>query len=42
MAPLHHHFEKGGMPEITVVRRFWLAGALAGAAGLAVAIASIA
>lgn len=42
MAPLHHHFEKGGMPETTVVRRFWLAGALAGAAGLAVAIASIA
>lgn len=42
MAPLHHHFEMGGMPETTVVRRFWLAGALAGAAGVAVAIAVIA
>lgn len=42
MAPLHHHFEKGGMSEQTVVHRFWLAGALAGAAGLAAAIASIA
>ena len=42
MAPLHHHFELGGMPETTVVRRFWLAGALAGAAGIAAAIAIIA
>lgn len=30
MAPLHHHFEKGGMSETQVVRRFWAAGALAG------------
>lgn len=26
MAPLHHHFEKGGMSETKVVQRFWLAG----------------
>lgn len=37
-APLHHHFEMGGMPETTVVRRFWLAGAAAAAAGLALAV----
>ena len=28
MAPIHHHFELGGWPEITVIVRFWL---LAGA-----------
>jgi phospho-N-acetylmuramoyl-pentapeptide-transferase len=28
MAPLHHHFEKGGMPETQIVRRFWLVGLL--------------
>lgn len=27
MAPLHHHFEKKGWSEQTVVRRFWLASA---------------
>lgn len=37
MAPLHHHFEAGGMPETVVVRRFWLAGLLCAAAGLLVA-----
>ncbi len=35
MAPLHHHFELGGMPEYQVVRRFWLVGCLAAIAGLA-------
>lgn len=30
MAPLHHHFEKGGMPETRVVRWFWLAGLAGG------------
>jgi len=25
MAPLHHHFELGGLPEQQVVLRFWLA-----------------
>lgn len=24
MAPLHHHFEKGGMPESRVIVRFWI------------------
>jgi len=38
MAPLHHHFELGGWPETTVVRRFWLAGLAAGAAGLALVL----
>jgi phospho-N-acetylmuramoyl-pentapeptide-transferase len=28
MAPLHHHFELGGLPELTVVVRFWAASAL--------------
>jgi phospho-N-acetylmuramoyl-pentapeptide-transferase len=23
MAPLHHHFELGGLPEQQVVLRFW-------------------
>jgi len=34
-APLHHHFEMGGWPETTVVRRFWLAGAAAAVVGVA-------
>lgn len=29
MAPLHHHFEEGGMKETKVVRIFWLATLLA-------------
>ncbi len=37
MAPLHHHFELGGIAEPRVVRWFWLAGCLAASAGLAVA-----
>jgi phospho-N-acetylmuramoyl-pentapeptide-transferase len=28
MAPLHHHFELGGLPELTVVVRFWWASVL--------------
>jgi phospho-N-acetylmuramoyl-pentapeptide-transferase len=35
MAPLHHHFELGGHHEVQVVRRFWAAGAVAAACGLA-------
>ncbi len=27
MAPLHHHFELAGWPEITVIIRFWMIGA---------------
>ncbi|MBB5183298.1 phospho-N-acetylmuramoyl-pentapeptide-transferase [Catenisphaera adipataccumulans] len=34
MAPLHHHFEKGGMPETQVVHRFWFAGVILSALGL--------
>ena len=36
MAPLHHHFELGGMEETRVVRRFALTSWLCAAAGLAV------
>ncbi|MBM3213938.1 phospho-N-acetylmuramoyl-pentapeptide-transferase [Candidatus Poribacteria bacterium] len=28
MSPLHHHFEKGGMPEPKVTVRFWIVAAL--------------
>lgn len=28
MAPLHHHFEKGGIPEPKVTVRFWIIGAI--------------
>lgn len=28
MAPLHHHFEKGGVPETTIVTRFWIVSIL--------------
>lgn len=35
MSPLHHHFELGGWPEPTVVKTFWLAGAVCGMLGLA-------
>ena len=26
MAPLHHHFEVGGMPESKIIIRFWIIG----------------
>lgn len=35
MAPLHHHFEKKGWAETTVVIRFWIVSAACGALGLA-------
>jgi phospho-N-acetylmuramoyl-pentapeptide-transferase len=28
LAPLHHHFEKGGWDETQVVVRFWILGIL--------------
>ena len=28
MAPLHHHFQKGGVPEAKIVARFWIIGML--------------
>lgn len=34
MAPLHHHFEKGGWDEGKVVDRFWMAGAILAIIGL--------
>lgn len=40
MAPLHHHFEKGGMPETQIVRRFWLVG-LAGGVAAATVLAGL-
>lgn len=35
MAPIHHHFEKMGWPESTVVIRFWIVSAMMALAGLA-------
>ena len=35
MAPLHHHFEKKGWAEPTVVIRFWIIATILGLAGLA-------
>ena len=28
MSPLHHHFQKGGMHEVKIVNRFWIAAVL--------------
>jgi phospho-N-acetylmuramoyl-pentapeptide-transferase len=36
-APIHHHFELLGVPEVNVVFRFWLVGALCAAVGLVLA-----
>ncbi len=38
MAPLHHHFEKGGLSEVQVMQRFWLVGVLGAALGAALAL----
>ena len=35
MAPIHHHFEKLGWPESTVVIRFWIVSLMLALAGLA-------
>lgn len=35
MAPIHHHFQKQGMPEARVVSRFWLVGILLAVSTLA-------
>ena len=35
MAPFHHHFERSGWPETTVVVRFWLITSMAVALGIA-------
>ncbi len=34
MAPLHHHFEKGGLSEVQVVHRFRIAGIILASIGL--------
>jgi phospho-N-acetylmuramoyl-pentapeptide-transferase len=34
MAPLHHHFELGGLGEVSVVNRFWLTSLLLVVMGL--------
>lgn len=36
MAPIHHHFELGGWPEITVIVRFWIIAGLSTAFALGV------
>lgn len=41
MSPLHHHFELLGIHETRVVMMFWIAGILSGAAGYAIARASV-
>ena len=38
MAPLHHHFEKGGMSETQVVHRFWLAGVVLSILGFIIGV----
>ena len=35
MAPIHHHFEKKGWPESTVVVRFWIIAIILALVGLA-------
>jgi len=35
MAPLHHHFEKKGWAEPTIVIRFWIISMILALAGLA-------
>ena len=34
MAPIHHHFEKLGWPESTIVVRFWIVAAMLAMIGL--------
>ena len=38
MAPLHHHFELGGLPEVRVVHWFWAAGAACAGAAYGAAV----
>lgn len=38
MAPLHHHFEKLGWPEVKVTMRFWIFGIIFGLLGLFIAL----
>ena len=36
MAPIHHHYQKKGIPEPRIVTRFWIVGILLGVATLAI------
>lgn len=38
MAPLHHHFEHVGWPEVQITQRFWIVSAVASALGVALGI----
>ena len=35
MAPLHHHYEKQGIPDSRIIIRFWIAALLCALIGLA-------
>ncbi|MBO5722260.1 MAG: hypothetical protein J6S19_04010 [Lentisphaeria bacterium] len=35
MAPLHHHYEKKGIPDSKIIIRFWIAAVLCALIGLA-------
>jgi phospho-N-acetylmuramoyl-pentapeptide-transferase len=37
-APVHHHLEALGWPEVKVTMRFWVIGAVSGVAGIIVAL----
>ena len=41
MAPLHHHLELSGWPEVQIVQRFWLVAAVAAVTGVALALTVI-
>ena len=38
MSPYHHHLEKKGWPEVTIVQRFWLATAVSASLGVGLAL----
>ena len=35
MAPLHHHYQKQGIPEARIVTRFWIIGIILAVSTLA-------
>ena len=35
MAPIHHHFEKQGIPDSRIIIRFWIAAILCALIGIA-------
>lgn len=38
MSPLHHHCELSGWPEVQIVQRFWIVGAVGGLLGIALGL----